>query len=66
MFDKSVFTDAEFTKPPSAEQEIFATTAMFKRYAALNNRESILRASYFGGYFPESQINQKNPQSKML
>ena len=61
MFNKSVFTDSEFTKSPNAEQEIFATAAMFKRYAALNNRESILRASYFGGFFDLFVTQENNP-----
>lgn len=61
MFKKSVFTDTEFTKFPSPEQEILATAAMFKRYAALNNRENILQASYFGGFFDLFVAQEGNP-----
>jgi len=61
MFKKSVFADAEFTKSPDPEQEILATTAMFKRYSVLNNRENILRASYFGGFFDLFVTQESNP-----
>lgn len=51
MFKQSVFMDLDFTESPSQEQELIFTTAMFSRYAELNNRETILKASYFGGFF---------------
>jgi|TARA_R110002167_G_scaffold274162_1_gene480235 hypothetical protein len=61
MFKKSVFIDLDFTEFPSPEQEISATAAMFKRYAELNNRENILKASYFGGFFDLFVTQEGNP-----
>ena len=51
MTDGSVFWDKDFTQKPSKEEEIHLMVAMFARYRELNDREALLRASYFGGFF---------------
>ena len=61
MFKQSIFTDLDFTQSPSEKQELVFTTAMFSRYGELNNRETILNASYFGGFFDLFTAQEGNP-----
>jgi hypothetical protein len=61
MFKQSIFMDLDFTESPTQEQELVFTTAMFSRYGELNNRESILKASYFGGFFDLFSAQDGNP-----
>ena len=51
MTEGSIFLDKDFTQKPSKEEEVYFMVAMFARYRELNDREALLRASYFGGFF---------------
>tara|TARA_R100000734_G_scaffold18740_1_gene16342 strand:- start:614 stop:1483 length:870 start_codon:yes stop_codon:yes gene_type:complete len=47
----ALFCDLDFKKAPPEDYNVVLTTSLFERYAELNNRDTIIRASYFGGFF---------------
>jgi hypothetical protein len=51
MTEGSIFLDKDFTQKPPAEHEASLMAVLFSRYQELNNREAVLKASYFGGFF---------------
>ena len=51
MVDMSVFCDLDFKESVPKEVSLPLTAILFGRYAELNSRDHLLRASYFGGFF---------------
>ena len=57
----SVFKDEEFKEPISDEESEKIVIPLFLRYNELNNRENLIRASYFGGFFDAFIFQSKSP-----
>lgn len=47
----SLFSDLNFKKGVNHKLELPLTAHLFSRYAELNNKDSLLKASYHGGFF---------------
>lgn len=51
MEEKALFLDKDLTQQKLDNEDISVTRGLFDKYQELNNRNNILRASYFGGFF---------------
>jgi len=61
MVDRSAFCDLNFKKPVPDKVKLSVTGLLFARYAELNSRDNILRASYHGGFFDAFICQKENP-----
>lgn len=57
--DKCLFTDAEFNENPKEDVSLIA--AFFSKFSHLNSKETILNASYHGGFFDLFIPQSRNP-----
>ena len=52
MVASSIFLDENFKKKPeTTDDNIIITTLLFQKFKELNNRDNILYASFYGGFF---------------
>lgn len=51
MAKMSLFKDAEFKEPVEDDERTILTGLLFSNYANLNSKDTLLRASWFGGFF---------------
>lgn len=61
MVDRSLFTDSELKNNP--EENIGLISVFFSKFSHLNKKETLLNASFHGGFFDLYVTQSKNPLS---